>query len=161
VSSGPASPTVTLLYSYPLSLVLQACRYLCEAWWTCRSTARHRWRDRSDFLLAKEQPLSVIQPQIRHDLDLEVRPEPRWTGAIPHWQGIPCRLGRVEMWLPVRGNQPLRSFLLLVLLPRRTAAHALPYVYLGAQFLVEFRTQLTLDCSSGRPHAMTGQLVIP
>lgn len=161
MSSGLPNPTVTHLYPYPLSYSLPANRYVCEAWWTCRSTAHHRWRNRSDCLLATGHPLSVVQPQIRHDLDLEVWQEPRWTGAIPDWDGIPCRLGRVEMWLPVQGNQPLRPFLLLVLLPRRTAWHALPYVYLGAQFLLEFRAQLTLDCSSGTPHALTGRLLIP
>ena len=161
MSPGLPSPTVTLLYPYPLRLPLPACRYLGEAWWTCRSTPRHTWRDQSDWLLATDQPLSVVGPQLRHDLDLEVRPEPRWTGAIPDWQGIPCRLGRVEMGLPVQGSQLLRPFSLLVLLPRRTALHALPYIYLGLQFLLECRAKLALDCSSGAPPTLPGRLVIP
>jgi hypothetical protein len=101
-------------------------------------------------------------PQIRHDLDVVVLPEPSWSsGAVPDWCGVPCRVGRVEMWLPVLGSDLKRCFSVLVLLPRQNVPHALPFVYLGVQFYLEYRADLTFSCSSSSPHTSTGQLVIP
>jgi hypothetical protein len=103
----------------------------------------------------------VILPSIRHDLDLVVTPEPAWNATVPDWRGIPCRIGRAQMWLPVQGALPLRPFSLLALFPMRGDPNALPYVYLGIQFLLEYRVRLLLDCSSGTPAASAGQLIIP
>jgi hypothetical protein len=98
-------------------------------------------------LLATEEPLSVILPQIRDALDMEVTPEPGWRGPVPDWHGIPCTVGRVRLWLPVQGNLPHRLFSVLVLLPRQDPPEVLPYVYLGVQFLLEYEVTVTLDCS--------------
>jgi hypothetical protein len=92
---------------------------------------------------------------------MRVTPEPRWNGPIPDWQGIPCRIGRLELWLLVQGNLPPRPFSLLALLPKRDAPQSLPYIHLGVQFLLEYRAQLTLDGSTGSPGTSTAQLVIP
>jgi hypothetical protein len=161
VNASFPSPTITPLYAFPLPYPLGTCRFLCEAWWTCKSTAQHTWRNRSDCVLTTGQLLSVILPQIRHDLDLVVEPEPQWTGAVPDWEGIPCRIGRVQLWLPVQGNLPLRPFSLLALFPKRMARHALPYVYLGIQFCLEYRARVVLDGSSGLADTSMGQLIIP
>src|SRR4051794_29609182 len=119
--SSPA-PTLTPLYSYPLGgTPLPTCRFLVEAWWTCRSTGEHTWRDRSDCVVSTGETFSVTQPQFRHDLDLVIELEPAWSGPVPDWHGAQCRVGRAEVWLPVPGGQPLRPFSLLVLLPRQTA----------------------------------------
>lgn len=155
------SPTVTRVYSYPISFPLASTRFYCKAWWTCRSTGRQTWRDRSDCLVAPDEPFSVVTPKIRHDLDLVVHPEPRWTDAVPDWQDIPCQIGRVELWLPIQGPPPVRPFSLLVLLPRRNVLPALPYVYLGAQFILEHRGRLLLDCSAGTAEGSRGQMVFP
>jgi hypothetical protein len=138
-----------------------SCRWLCESWWTCRSSGEHTWRNRSDCLVSPGEPFSVVPPQIRHDLDLVVLPEPAWPGSVPDWWGVPCRIGRVELWLPIQGGPPLRSFSLLVLLPARTVPFAPPYIILGSQFLVEYGVELTLNCSSRNPRVCPGQLVIP
>jgi hypothetical protein len=158
VSPGFSSPTITSLYPYPLSLPSPTCRFLCEAWWTCHSTRRgHTWRQRSDCILATEQLLSVIALPIYSGLDVKVTPIPGWSGGIPNWHGVPCRIGRVEMWLPVQNNLSLRPFSMLALLPKRNVPHALPYVCLGVQFFQEYKARVALDCSN----APGGQLTIP
>jgi hypothetical protein len=162
MSPALPAPTITPLYSYPLAPTpFPTCRVLVEAWWACRSTAEHTWRDRSDCLVSTGEPFSVVPPQLRHDLDLVVHPELAWTGPVPDWLGVPCRVGRVELWLPVLGGQPLRPFPLLALLPRQTVPFLPPYAILGTQFLVERGATLRLDCSSGAPATCAGELVIP
>jgi hypothetical protein len=97
-------------------------------------------------------------PSIRDPLDVVVTPEPAWTSPIPDWRGIPCRLGRVEIWLPVEGTLLLRPFSLLMLLPERDPPDWLPYVLLGVQFLVEYDVSVALECASG---LISGRLTIP
>jgi hypothetical protein len=91
--------------------------------------------------------LSVLAPQIRDGLDIEVTPEPGWNQPVPPWHGVPCAVGRVRLWLPVHGNLPHRPFALLVLLPQYDPPDALPYIFLGVQFLLEYRATLVVDCS--------------
>jgi hypothetical protein len=91
----------------------------------------------------------VIVPQIRDGLDIEVTPEPGWAQSVPPWHGVPCAVGRVQIWLPVYGHLPYRPFSLLGLLPQHDPPDALPYIYLGVQFLLEYRATLVLDCSQG------------
>jgi hypothetical protein len=134
---------------------------LCVAWWTCYSSGEHTWRDRSDCLVSTQEPISVVLPQIRHDLDLMVHPEPAWTGPVPDWGGVPCRIGRVETWLPIQQGPPVRPFSLLVLLPTRTVPFAAPFIHLGNQFLLEYGVQLSLDCSGHDPRACPARFVIP
>lgn len=88
-------------------------------------------------------------------------PESGWVTAPPDWHGIPCRIGRVQVWLPVQGALALRPFSLLALLPTRDSLVALPYVYLGTQFLVEHWVELVIDCLAGVPSATSGRLLIP
>jgi hypothetical protein len=101
-----------------------------------------------------------MSPFTRHQLDAVVMPEPGWTGPVPDWQGIPCKIGRVEMWLFVEGNLAPHSFSLLVLLPKREAPDAPPFVHLGVQFLLEYRARVRLDASSGSATVSHGQLLI-
>jgi hypothetical protein len=89
---------------------------------------------------------------------VRVMPDPAWANLTPSWGGISCRIGRVQLWFPVRGSLLLRPFSLLVLLPDREPSHALPYVLLGAQFLMEYEVTATLDCSGGQGR---GHLSIP
>jgi hypothetical protein len=121
-------------------------RFLVVSWWTCVSTGTHTWRNRSDSLIAPGQPLSVIPPTARNILNLDVYPVPGWRGRIPSWYGIPCRIGRVILWLANEENpgQP-RPFSLLALLPQQEPPDAPPFIQIGAQFLVEYRGQLLLD----------------
>ena len=100
----------------------------------------------------------MILPSVRDPLDLAWAPEPRWGGPVPDWRGIPCRLGRVEMWLPGEGTLLLRPFSLLALLPERDPPEWLPYALLGVQFLQEYRVVVRLDCGQA-PAA--GSLLIP
>jgi hypothetical protein len=65
------------------------------------------------------------------------------------------------MWLPVQGTLPPRLFSLLVLLPKREAPDGLPYVYLGAQFLLEYRAWPLVNCSAGTPTGSQAEMVIP
>jgi hypothetical protein len=97
-------------------------------------------------------------PSIRDPIDPVIVPEPHWQGPVPDWQGIPCRMGRLEMWLP--GSEPfvLRPFSLLALFPERDPSEWLPYVLLGVQFLTEYQARVTLECS---PTGSRGQLLIP
>jgi hypothetical protein len=160
LSTGLPAPTETLLYPYPLSFAFPTVRFLCEAWWTCWTApgTHHTWRQRSDVLLATEEPLSVIVSQIRDGLGLAVTPEPGWTGPVPDWRGVPCTIGRARLWLPVEGGLPHRPFSLLVLLPRHDPPDVLPYVLLGVQFLLEYEATVTLACSQV---PVDGRLRIP
>ena len=162
MSTVSPGPTVTPLFPYPLPYRRPSCRFLCGTWWVCRSTRRgHTWRQRADSLVTTEQPLSVIPPYLRHQLDLDVLPVSGWSGAIPDWRGIPCQIGRVQACLPIMGSFLPRQFSTLVLLPRREPPDPLPYAYLGVQFLIEYQAQVELDCSTGAPHSCSGQLLIP
>ena len=142
-------PTVTPLVEYPLAYAVPASRFLCETWWTCWTSPQrqHTWRARSDSVLATGEPLSVILPAIRDSVDLVWTPDPSWAGAVPAWRGIPCQVGRAQVWLPVQGTALLRPFSLLGLLPRHDPPDWLPYVLLGAQFVQQYRATVTLDCS--------------
>jgi hypothetical protein len=116
--------------------------------------------DRSDCLIATGEPYSIVPPQLRHDIDMIDRPEPAWTGDVPEWRGIPCRVGRVELWLPT-ATGVYRGFSLLALLPRRESPDAPPYVHLGLQFFLEYAVELTLRCSGGPMTTCSGDLYIP
>jgi len=133
---------------------------LCGSWFTAWTNAQrqHTWRACSDSVLATNEPLSVLIPSLRQPIDPVIRPEPRWQGPVPDWQGIRCQIGRVEMWLPDRDPFVLRSFSLLVLLPDRDPSAWLPYVLLGVQFLMEHRVAVRLDCGQATG---PGQLEIP
>jgi hypothetical protein len=121
-------------------------RFRAEAWWTCYSSPPHTWRRRSDVILATGQPLSVILPTIRNLLDLEITPAPGWKGLVPTWQGVPCHVGRVMLWLPIQETPgPFRSFSLLALFPQQDVLDAPPFIQLGAQFLLEYQARLVLD----------------
>jgi hypothetical protein len=139
-----------LLARSPLPYPEPSTRFLLEAWWTCHSSTRHTWRNRCDCLLATGQPLSVVPPAIRDGLDLVIYPARGWKGAVPTWFGIPCRIGRAEVWLAVQEDQGLRQpFSILVLLPQQDLEDAAPFVYLGAQFLVEHKVRVLLEGSAG------------
>jgi hypothetical protein len=112
----------------------------------------------SDSVLATTEPLSVILPSIRNPLDLVCASEPGWSGPVPDWRGIPCRIGRAEMWLPVEGTHLLRPFSLLALFPERDPPGWLPYVLLGAQFLQEYQVIVHLH---GSQTPVVGSLTIP
>jgi hypothetical protein len=65
----------------------------------------------------------------------------------------------VTLWLPIEENPgEFREFSLLVLLPKEDLEDAPPYIFLGAQFLLEYQAQVHLDCSAA---SNPGQLVIP
>jgi hypothetical protein len=151
--------SVTLLHPHPVHYPSPTLRYLCRSLWSSYSTPTHLWRIRCDALLATEHPLSVIPPTIRNSLDLAITPVKGWKGRTPDYFGIPCRIGRVTVWLPVENGLTLyREFSMLVLLPKNDLEEAAPFIHLGAQFLLESQAQLVLDVSSA---SNFGQLVIP
>jgi hypothetical protein len=155
-----SSGTTTALRARPLSLAFPTCRFLCGSWWTAWTNAQrqHTWRACTDSVLATDEPISVMFPSLREPIDPVIAPEPRWQGAVPDWRGIPCDIGRVELWLPCDDALTLRPFSLLVLFPNQNPPDWLPYVLLGVQFLTEYRATVTLGCS---PTGSLGQLVIP
>ena len=156
---GSRQPSVTPLRSHPLSYALPTCRFLCGSWWPAWTDTRqqHTCRARSDSVLATEEPLSVLIPSLRGPLDPVLLPEPNWQGLVPDWQGIPCTVGRVELWLPDGDPFVLRPFSLLVLLPERDPPQWLPYALLGVQFLTEYQASVSLQCDTS---GSQGQLVI-
>ena len=150
--------SLTLLSPYPLAFPSPSVQFHCETWWTCRSTRRHTWRARSDSLLATELPLSVLPPSIRDVLDVEITPVPGWRDSVPTWFGVKSSVGRVKIWLPVEATPRIyRNLSLLVLLPKDDLPDAPPFVHLGTQFLMEYQTQILLNCGP----ATTGELHIP
>jgi len=56
------------------------------------------------------------------------------------------------MWLPVPGSW--RGLRVLALLPVRMPPDASPFIILGAQFLLEHRARLMLDCMGDSPSGM-------
>jgi hypothetical protein len=150
--------TTTPLIAYPLHFPTPTCRFLAEAWWTCYSTGSHTWRNRSDCLLATGEPITIIPQDLRDSLDLEITPVPGWTGRTPTWMGIPCRIGRVTLWLPVLENPgQYRSFSVLVLLPQQEVVDTPPYIRIGIQFLMEYQIQVVLEGDSSG----SSRLLIP
>jgi hypothetical protein len=152
--------SVTVLHADEVSYPFPGTRFYCQSWWTCRTVPRRKttWRMHFDSLLATSDDLSVLLPSVRHLYDIVVTPEPRWgRRRVPTWHGLSCRLGRVEMWLPVEeGEVPLRPFSLLVRVPATDPPGALPYVLLGTQFLQEYGVRVELEAGSG-----AGRLIIP
>jgi hypothetical protein len=74
---------------------------------------------------------------------------------VPDWFGIPSRIGRVTVWLPVQevvGSY--RSFSILVLLPKDDLQDAPPFIHVGAQFLLEHQARVMLDGGSGDSHLL-------
>jgi hypothetical protein len=135
--------------------------YICETWWTCHTApgSKHIYRERLDSLLSTGQGLSVIPPTVLERLDVVIVPEPGWRGQVPTWFGVPCRIGRVRMWLSIlEAARPYREFALLAIFPRHDLEDAPPFVQLGTQFFLEHRAELLLDCSSP---TREGRLIIP
>jgi hypothetical protein len=96
---------------------------------------------------------------IRERLGIEILPVPGWKGQVPTWFGVPCRIGRVTIWLPLEDGPSLyRELPLLVLLPREDLEDAPPFIYLGMQFVLEHRAQVILDGTSPGNH---GRLIVP
>lgn len=151
--------TTTILTSSPIPLPSPGIHFFSESWLSCYSTPKHTWRNRCDCLLATEQPLSVIPPSAFQMLDIVIAPVPGWKGNVPTWFGIPCRIGRVTLWLPNQ-EEPgrLRDFQLLVLAPKFNLEDAAPFIHLGTQFLLEYRVQVILE---GESPTSGGKLIIP
>src|SRR5437762_14137756 len=142
----PISP----LTPYPLLYPSPSVRFLCVTWWTCQSTPKKSWRSRSDSIVASGQALSVIPRSIRDLLDIRIKPVSGWKVAAPSWFGIPCSVGRATVWFPFADDPGLlHDYSLLALLPRDELADAPPFVYLGAQFLLEYRARALFDCEPG------------
>jgi hypothetical protein len=154
-------PSVTILKPSLIPAPTPITHYLCESWWTCHTApgSRHRYRERLDCILSLTPGLAVIPPAVFERLDLIVRPERGWKGQTPTWFGVPCRIGRVSMWLAVQGTPgPYREFSVLAQLPRRDLEDAPPFISLGTQFLLEYQAELQLNCSSPREE---GRLIFP
>ena len=149
MSSEPSPPSIIALYAYPIARPVPTVRFLSVSWWTCWTTPQqsYTWRTRSDSLLATDEPVSIMLRSLRDRLDVVWTPEVPPSGMEPQWRGIPCRMGRVPLWLPLQGNEPLRELSLLVLVPEHDPVDGLPYVLLGTQFLLEHRSTAHLDCS--------------
>jgi hypothetical protein len=160
VSPGAPLPSVTPLRPYALSYSFPTCRFLCASWWTAwtNTSHNHTWRACTDSVLATSEPFSVLIPSLRDPIDPVILPEPHWQGPVPDWQGIPCRIGRAELWLPYGDSLTLRPFSPLVLLPERDPPQWLPYALLGVQFLTEYHAAVSLPCAPG---GGPGQLTIP
>jgi hypothetical protein len=153
--------TTTLFQPSLLPTPTPVAHYFCESWWACHTApgSRHQYRERLDSLLSPGQGLSVIPGTVFERLDLVTVPERGWRGQVPTWFGVPCRIGRVKLWLAVEGAPgTYREFSLLALFPRGDLDDAPPFVQLGTQFLLENRAKLHLDCSSP---SRGGRLIIP
>jgi hypothetical protein len=95
------------------------------------------------------RPNTRCPAPVQQSIDLVISPVPGWKGQVPTWFGISCRIGRVSLWLPIQEQVgQYREFSLLALLPRDDLKEAPPFVHLGAQFLVEYRGRLFLECAS-------------
>jgi hypothetical protein len=154
-------PTTTRLRPSRIPAPAPLVHYFCESWWACHTGpgSRHQYRERLDSLLSTGLTLSVIPPDALARLDLVRQPERGWRGQVPPWFGVPCRIGRVTLWLPVEETPgTYREFLLLALFPRREVEDGPPFIQLGTQFLLEYGAELHLDCS---PPISEGRLVIP
>jgi hypothetical protein len=150
-------PTIPLSL-YPLSYPAATARFLAESWWTCYSSPPHTWRQRSDAILATEQPISVMPRTARNGLDPVITPAPAWKGFAPAWLGVPCRVGRVTLSLPIYGAPgQFHSLSLLTLFPQQDVPDAPPYIQLGAQFLLEYHIEVVLNESATGDN----RLVIP
>src|SRR5262245_44899629 len=139
-------PRTVLLTRCSLPYPSAAAHFVAEAWWTCHSTRRHTWRARNDCLLATGEALTVVPPTIRANLALVVTPVRGLLAAVPSWFGVPCRIGQSTVWLAVQETAcHCGPFPILVLLPQRDLPGAPPFVFLGAQFLLEHQAQVFLD----------------
>lgn len=138
----PTSPLTVVMLPWPGL----AARFLVEAWWTCVSSGLHTWRNRADALVSTGEALTVIAPTIKTNLNLDVRPVRGWRGQVPSWCGIPCRIGRVTLWLPCAETPgQLQSFDGLAIFPQADLPDAPPYILLGTQFFLEYRIIASVD----------------
>jgi hypothetical protein len=112
-------------------------------------------------MLATSEDISVIPRSISTLLDIFVDRVPQWRGRrVPRWQGLDCRIYRVEMWLPTRETDAAnpRRFSLLARIPVEDSPprDTPPYILLGGQFLVEYKVKVILETN-----ARMGRLIIP
>jgi hypothetical protein len=148
-----------LLTIYPVPAPIATVRFLSQAWWTCHSSPGHTWRVRSDVVLASGEAYCVVPFSTRQHLDPVIKPVAGTKGIAPRWRGAACSFGRLTIWLPIEEDTSThRNFSILALLPKHDVADVPPYIFLGTQFLFEYRAELLLGCSTETP---TGRLVIP
>src|SRR5712692_7374819 len=108
--------TTTIFKPSLLPVPAAVAHYVCESWWTCHtaSGSKHYYRERLDSMLASGQGLLVIPRTVLERLDLVIGPERAWKGQVPTWFGVPCRIGRVKLWLSLLEEaEPYREFSLL------------------------------------------------
>ena len=152
-SPSPASLKEVTLAVRRQAFPFPVLRYLCKAWWICwkRRGAGTRER-RCDVRLGTGHDFSVIPRNVQRSLRAVVTPEPGWRGDVPTWFGIDCDIGRVEMRLPVQASLgvPYWRFPLLVLLPVRPSRYDPSYIWLGSQFLEEYRVEVRLGPTAGK-----------
>lgn len=154
--SSPVPSTTTLLR--PWQPHVEACP--CPtALYSC--TARLLAHGPSGFtsllfeaLLSPGDPVSVVLPFFSQGETRIVCEETPYQELS--WFGVPARLIRVRLGLPVVGRSEPRPFTLLALLPLREVEDVPPLLRLGAEFLYSQRAEVHLSADP-----CEGRLIIP
>jgi hypothetical protein len=123
---------------------------LCYDWARNAVTSRE-----CPALLSSGDPYSVVFPA-NLPRELAAIHDPVPFDAPLSWCGVPCRLVRVRIGLPILGSLVARPFKLLALLAEREVEDTPPLLRLGAEFLHANRASVQLSASP-----CEGRLVIP
>jgi hypothetical protein len=95
------------------------------------------------FPLTQPQSLGIVCEDVEHTVPLS-------------WCGVPCRLVRIRIGLPVVDSPSPRPFTLLALLPTEEVEDVPPILRLGAEFLTAHKASVRLFSAP-----CTGDLIIP
>lgn len=103
-----------------------------------------------ECLLDTGAPLSVIPHAIHSNNRLAWQPLPGpWPPGLTTWLGVPCTLGRIDVWIPNHeaplGRGPLSFVAKFAHATPPRISGALP-ILLGLNFLADHRAEVALQC---------------
>jgi hypothetical protein len=95
-------------------------------------------------------PVSVIPQATQQAQPLDWQPLPGpWPAGLLAWQGVPCALGQVEVWVPLPALPYLRGPLTLIAkFPQAHPVHvpATMPILLGLNFLAAYQAATSFQC---------------
>lgn len=110
---------------------------------------RNRTQYRDQCLLDTGAPLCVVPAFFHQTYDLDWQPlAGHWPAGFTTWAGVPCTIGRMDVWVPIPDAPFLAGpFSLIAKFAQgapSSAAGALP-ILLGLNFLADYHAEVAFQ----------------